>query len=102
MLSDPDNRTVDVFEFGTGISLGQQISIRFDHIAALGGATRLEGGVAVLNFILEARHGRRGVGSGGVNRHSEETCQREYTRSEEHTSELQSHSDLVCRLLLDK
>src|SRR5437588_5074406 len=27
------------------------------------------------------------------------TCQ---TRSEEHTSELQSHSDLVCRLLLEK
>src|SRR5260221_10896292 len=31
---------------------------------------------------------------------------REYTqivlRSEEHTSELQSHSDLVCRLLLEK
>src|SRR5438034_3228338 len=25
-----------------------------------------------------------------------------YTRSEEHTSELQSHSDLVCRLLLEK
>src|SRR5260221_6584286 len=24
------------------------------------------------------------------------------SRSEEHTSELQSHSDLVCRLLLDK
>src|SRR5438034_6514518 len=27
-------------------------------------------------------------------------CERE--RSEEHTSELQSHSDLVCRLLLEK
>src|SRR5438034_7612441 len=27
-------------------------------------------------------------------------CRR--TRSEEHTSELQSHSDLVCRLLLEK
>src|SRR5476649_3000067 len=27
------------------------------------------------------------------------TCQK---RSEEHTSELQSHSDLVCRLLLEK
>src|SRR5438132_13875567 len=27
---------------------------------------------------------------------------KEYTRSEEHTSELQSHSDLVCRLLLEK
>src|SRR5438034_8609862 len=27
---------------------------------------------------------------------------REQERSEEHTSELQSHSDLVCRLLLEK
>src|SRR5436190_17710758 len=27
---------------------------------------------------------------------------REIARSEEHTSELQSHSDLVCRLLLEK
>src|SRR5437667_7740433 len=26
----------------------------------------------------------------------------EYARSEEHTSELQSHHDLVCRLLLEK
>src|SRR5260221_7594314 len=26
----------------------------------------------------------------------------EFERSEEHTSELQSHSDLVCRLLLEK
>src|SRR5438034_3045743 len=26
----------------------------------------------------------------------------QYRRSEEHTSELQSHSDLVCRLLLEK
>src|SRR5438034_3316693 len=28
--------------------------------------------------------------------------QSEHMRSEEHTSELQSHSDLVCRLLLEK
>src|SRR5260221_13867405 len=27
---------------------------------------------------------------------------KDYYRSEEHTSELQSHSDLVCRLLLEK
>src|SRR5947207_8859010 len=27
---------------------------------------------------------------------------RKKTRSEEHTSELQSHSDIVCRLLLEK
>src|SRR5438132_4610916 len=29
-------------------------------------------------------------------------CSRQSSRSEEHTSELQSHSDLVCRLLLEK
>src|SRR5438034_4195608 len=29
-------------------------------------------------------------------------CQTPVQRSEEHTSELQSHSDLVCRLLLEK
>src|SRR5436190_10941229 len=29
-------------------------------------------------------------------------AQRDSGRSEEHTSELQSHSDLVCRLLLEK
>src|SRR5260221_5189082 len=29
-------------------------------------------------------------------------CWRQRNRSEEHTSELQSHSDLVCRLLLEK
>src|SRR6202012_6265802 len=28
--------------------------------------------------------------------------ERDFDRSEEHTSELQSHSDLVCRLLLEK
>src|SRR5437588_2110599 len=31
-----------------------------------------------------------------------EVRDRLYLRSEEHTSELQSHSDLVCRLLLEK
>src|SRR5699024_12733225 len=32
----------------------------------------------------------------------EETVERKKTRSEEHTSELQSRFDLVCRLLLEK
>src|SRR5438034_3909751 len=31
-----------------------------------------------------------------------ERCEATVSRSEEHTSELQSHSDLVCRLLLEK
>src|SRR5947207_9702989 len=34
--------------------------------------------------------------------HSRFWHSRARTRSEEHTSELQSHSDLVCRLLLEK
>src|SRR5437588_7004957 len=38
---------------------------------------------------------QRVVGLGGRPRHL-------LLRSEEHTSELQSHSDLVCRLLLEK
>src|SRR5260221_4757072 len=33
---------------------------------------------------------------------SSQRIQQQEERSEEHTSELQSHSDLVCRLLLEK
>src|SRR5436190_17148809 len=36
------------------------------------------------------------------NEKNAETTKNEKVRSEEHTSELQSHSDLVCRLLLEK
>src|SRR2546421_9585319 len=35
-------------------------------------------------------------------RATQKTSERSQTRSEEHTSELQSRSDLVCRLLLEK
>src|SRR5437588_9751224 len=42
----------------------------------------------------EERYGRRRARSRGRVAHD--------GRSEEHTSELQSHSDLVCRLLLEK
>src|SRR5438034_1898506 len=34
--------------------------------------------------------------------HAEASDESQTNRSEEHTSELQSHSDLVCRLLLEK
>src|SRR5947207_4628105 len=57
-------------------------------------------------------HGRtvaqsgRGHGSyralGHVRRHRPQELGVQEHRSEEHTSELQSHSDLVCRLLLEK
>src|SRR5260221_8542871 len=39
---------------------------------------------------------------GGVDDHAAESGKGVRARSEEHTSELQSHSDLVCRLLLEK
>src|SRR5215211_8521506 len=41
------------------------------------------------------------AGDGAEHHHPSEP-RRRVDRSEEHTSELQSHSDLVCRLLLEK
>src|SRR5438132_5724681 len=46
---------------------------------------------------VRARADRR-----GANRAAQQMRVRARPRSEEHTSELQSHSDLVCRLLLEK
>src|SRR5438034_2183434 len=42
--------------------------------------------------------------TGSVRARPRRSCsrRRRWARSEEHTSELQSHSDLVCRLLLEK
>src|SRR5438132_3286725 len=37
-----------------------------------------------------------------ISARTDPTWRNKYLRSEEHTSELQSHSDLVCRLLLEK
>src|SRR5260221_9779507 len=42
------------------------------------------------------------VGAGEDRAAAPEHIERACVRSEEHTSELQSHSDLVCRLLLEK
>src|SRR5947207_4556718 len=51
------------------------------------------------NRLGEVRRSREG-GAGSTDR--ENSCRQRRIRSEEHTSELQSHSDLVCRLLLEK
>src|SRR5260221_6053851 len=49
------------------------------------------------------RRGRWPAGSGsGARQRCPSSAAPRRTRSEEHTSELQSHSDLVCRLLLEK
>src|SRR5260221_3031972 len=47
-----------------------------------------------LNRVLSASSSRTGAATEGTSY--------TYDRSEEHTSELQSHSDLVCRLLLEQ
>src|SRR5260370_7790383 len=52
------------------------------------------------SFARIAERPRDAAGSGAAARRQEGG--REATRSEEHTSELQSHLNLVCRLLLQK
>src|SRR5947207_8947167 len=55
-------------------------------------------------FRSRTTHPRRSCRSFGSPRHGRSwaLAPRRPKRSEEHTSELQSHSDLVCRLLLEK
>src|SRR5688572_12959075 len=55
-------------------------------------------------FRGAARNWTRGLGKavGTGNRRADDFRRQEYPRSEEHTSELQSQSNLVCRLLLEK
>src|SRR5947207_6196678 len=52
------------------------------------------------NRVFAGQRNTRRVGS--ARRHSDFKGNPGRSRSEEHTSELQSHSDLVCRLLLEK
>src|SRR5260221_9879764 len=51
---------------------------------------------------LAARHQHADAAVWSAHRHLHQTAASACWRSEEHTSELQSHSDLVCRLLLEK
>src|SRR2546430_15456957 len=55
-----------------------------------GGAVVLDATVTLQNKATNSQVTQRTNGAG------------QYTRSEEHTSELQSQSNLVCRLLLEK
>src|SRR5437588_6053273 len=51
---------------------------------------------------VRVTHRKRIEAMGGVEAEGVSEFDDRRTRSEEHTSELQSHSDLVCRLLLEK
>src|SRR5690349_23934834 len=52
--------------------------------------------------VLRERAGSRGRRVQAAARHRRRSLPRKPGRSEEHTSELQSRRDLVCRLLLEK
>src|SRR5437667_5028748 len=69
----------------------------------------LLGGLERVVWLASSVDGRGYSPEGGRKRAAEGLCYREtirvgtdHKRSEEHTSELQSHHDLVCRLLLEK
>src|SRR5260221_2232568 len=75
-----DTATTEIYT----LSLHDALPIyNFDELTALG-RERVAGKIVLYN----ARYDKQMAGQGN--------------RSEEHTSELQSHSDLVCRLLLEK
>src|SRR2546427_4817167 len=78
-----------------------------DNIGSPQWAQALELFLGQMIEVLEGE-GRAGFGAAALARWSELCCQRmqetrtAHPRSEEHTSELQSQSNLVCRLLLEK
>src|SRR5690349_23196335 len=76
----------------TTLFRSDDLPIEVDH---LGVGRGCEG---VLDKALQAVRGKRCFRFQVVAR----VIAREHTRSEEHTSELQSRRDLVCRLLLEK
>src|SRR5260370_20301722 len=72
-----------LFRSGNLIALGEGEELAQQSLRALGlGAAHAEGPAAATNAHVKTRL--------------------QQTRSEEHTSELQSHLNLVCRLLLEK
>src|SRR5258708_29751884 len=74
-----------VFKLGAHSGIGRDLSINDPYAARPNASMDLP------------VHGRASVGAGGVG-----VIYRQVTRSEEHTSELQSPDHLVCRLLLQK
>src|SRR5690242_21512693 len=73
---------------GAPVELLGAFEVRHEHVAASAGRAPVDGGVQLPHRLV----GGRLVG------HDLDLP----SRSEEHTSELQSHVNLVCRLLLEK
>src|SRR5207248_7466055 len=77
-------------------------AVRYDPAAVVALRTGLLGGVAPFEPAAAVRAGRPERLHLGRARGTAQLGRRDLARSEEHTSELQSPYDLVCRLLLEK
>src|SRR5438034_11545160 len=108
LVSQPDNgeQALEIAEML--IRSGAIDVVVVDSVAALVPKAEIEGEMGEAQMGLQARLMSQALRklTGAVSK--SKTCLvfinqlREKIRSEEHTSELQSHSDLVCRLLLEK
>src|SRR2546427_8317889 len=79
---------IEVADEGVGIQTGDQENLFLPYFSKKKTGTGL--GLAIVHRIISDHNGRIRAGNHVP------------TRSEEHTSELQSQSNLVCRLLLEK
>src|SRR5260370_21682487 len=86
----------------------RSVSLRFEHDgnshAALAQVFNVEGAAVQLDNLARDGQAQAGAHAGRLRgeKRIENPGQVFFLRSEEHTSELQSHLNLVCRLLLEK
>src|SRR2546428_1459527 len=89
----------------SGTIHGQQVSFSSRFGDEAGGKTSPEELIAAAHatcLSMALANGLAQQGHPPTRLETEAVCTLDQTRSEEHTSELQSRSDLVCRLLLEK
>src|SRR5437588_134262 len=97
-IEGKDLKTKHFVELGEAVSLGTEHAAVLSAGKVIGGPLARQARFAMYTARLPTWHHRLRVGASWF---FEGTAPRPL-RSEEHTSELQSHSDLVCRLLLEK
>src|SRR5207249_6258596 len=85
-----------------GDRVGVAVSGGADSVALLRLLLELRGKLGIVLSLVHFNHKLRGKASDTDEKFVAQLAARHGLRSEEHTSELQSRFDLVCRLLLEK